>query len=66
MTNKIHILRKIVVFYQGNLLDYAEQQKQTSKEETIKIDIICFIEDDKTVLRQQLDKMKNTIIGVFF
>jgi hypothetical protein len=54
------------LFHQAGkcFLDYAEQQKQTSRRENISI--ICFIEDDKTVLRQQLDKMKTPIISVFF
>jgi hypothetical protein len=62
MTNKIHILKEKLLFStkQGNAWRLSRATETDFKRrETLK-SIICMIDDDKTVLRQKLDRMKNT------
>ena len=62
MISKIHILKEKLLFStkQGNAWR-LRRAKETGflRRETLYV-IICMIDDDKTDLRQRLDKMKNS------
>jgi hypothetical protein len=62
MTNKIHILKEKLLFStkQGNAWRLRRATETDFKRRETLNSIICVIDDDKTVLRQQLDKIKNT------
>jgi hypothetical protein len=62
MTNKIHILKEKLLFStkQGNAWRLRRATETDFKRREALNAIICMIDDDKTVLRRQLDKMKNT------
>jgi hypothetical protein len=62
MTNKTHILKEKLLFStkQGNAWRLRRATETDFKRGETLNSIICMIDNDKTVLRQQLDKMKNT------
>jgi hypothetical protein len=69
MTSKTHILKEKLLFStkQGNAWRLRRATETDFKRREALNSIICMIDNDKTVLRQQLDKMKNIHDeGVFF
>jgi hypothetical protein len=62
MTSKIHILKEKLLFStkQRNAFRLCRATETDFKRRETLNSIICMIDDDKTDLRQQLDKMKNT------
>ncbi|MEZ7505972.1 hypothetical protein [Flavobacterium sp. Arc2] len=62
MTSKMHILKEKLLFStkQGNAWRLRRATETDFLRRVILNAIICIIDDGKIVLRQQLDKMKNT------
>jgi hypothetical protein len=62
MTSKTHILKGKLLFStkQGNAWRLRRATETDFKRRETLNSIRIMIDDDKTVLRQQLDKMKNT------
>jgi hypothetical protein len=62
MTSKIHILKEKLLF--STKEENAWRLRRATETDFLRREtlnaIICMIDDDKTVLRKQLDKMKNT------
>jgi hypothetical protein len=62
MISKIHILKEKLLFStkQGNAWRLRRATETDFKRRENLSSIICMIDDDKTILRQRLDKMENT------
>jgi hypothetical protein len=62
MTSKTHILKEKLLFStkQGNAWRLRRATETDFKRRETLNSIICIIDNGKTVLRQRLDKMKNT------
>jgi hypothetical protein len=62
MISKIHILKEKLLFStnQGNAWRLRRATETDFKRRETLNSIVCIIDNGKTVLRQRLDKMKNT------